>query len=363
MKRPIRWLCLEADLLRMTKYDEIDVPYLHMSEFVRSALAFVMHYDDETRPYLLVSEVKEVASAYNMDDCEVESFLEFNHTLGDFLCCSLSNGDRCIITNPQWLMNRFKELVSALLLDLNWYNLGISQRNKTIVSIEDLEDIWESYDAEFLIDLMISFDFILPIGNEKHTYLVPSMLPPEDNFLLETEQTYRAVYNPNIGYILSSGTFRRLLSSCAKQSNWKLNIGGHLRSNNASFEITKGTQLVITQKKDTIRVSTWTSKQELDKGQVSNDEIRGILFDIHKDIARKMEVLGVERSKKFWILCPYWRSVDKYVCLVEVKEQMEIVPDNLLFYPRSKRCAIHGKALEPRLFLMTEVYQKGMYSY
>ena len=50
-----------------------------------------------------------------MDDSEVEYFLQFHHSLGDFIYCPPSEGERCIITNPQWLVDRFEELVSTLL--------------------------------------------------------------------------------------------------------------------------------------------------------------------------------------------------------------------------------------------------------
>ena len=342
VKRPIRWLYLEAELLR------------------RQKKSFLLMYDDERRPYLLVSEVKQLASAYGMDDCEVDSFIEFHHVLGDVIYCTLSNGERCIVTNPQWLMNRIGELVSPGPSD--HYNLHFLQGNKGIVFNEDLQFIWHRFDAEFLIDIMISFGFILPLDNQKQTYLVQRMIPLEDRYKHEAELTYRAVYKANIDDILSVGTFHRLLSLCVQQSNWKLNIGGHLSHSDASFEVTKGTQLVITQKKDTIQVSTWTSKQELDKGQVSNDEIRAIVSDIHKYIAKNMEILGIEQSRTFRMLCPHWRPGDEFVCLVEMVQKSEPSTDRstFVFYPKSEKCAIHNKTLEPRLFLRMDEYRKGV---
>ena len=211
---------------------------------------------------------------------------------------------------------------------------------------------------------MINFDFLLPLDNHKQTYLVLSMLPAEYTSIDESvgELTYRAVYTTNIDDTMSLGTFHRLLSSCARESNWKLNIGDHLWRNNASFQVTKGTHLAITRIKDTLQISTWTSKQELDKGQVSNDEIRRVLFDIRKEIARKMKALDVEQNTRFRVLCPHWRPGDEFVCLVEIEEKPEPQTNNL-FYPKSEKCTFHNKALETCLFYVNGEHQKGMYNY
>ena len=217
VNRPISWLCLEAELLRRTTNNDND-------------------FDDDAakrRSCLLVSQVEDLASAYNMDRYELDCFLEFHHMLGDFICCPRSSGERCIITNPQWFLNKFEELVYPLPTDFNWYNLTIAPPNKGIVSTEYLKKIWKLNDVQFLIDLLISFDFILPLDNQKQTYLVPGMLPSADSYVHETELTYRAVYTTNIDDTLSVGTFHKLLSLCAQQSNWKLNIGGHLSHSDA----------------------------------------------------------------------------------------------------------------------------------
>ena len=146
-----------------------------------------------------------------------------------------------------------------------------------------------------------------------------------------------------------------------KQSNWKLSIIDHLSHYHASFDVNLGTHLVLNPRKNnTIEVSTWTSIQELDKEHISNDEMRAFLLDIHKEMARMMETLGVTQSKVFRILCPHWRPGDEFLCLVEIEEQTEKRPDNFVFHPLSQRCAIHKKVLEPFVFLSTGQAQIGM---
>ena len=63
---------------------------------------------------------------------------------------------------------------------------------------------------------------------------------------------------------------------------------------------------------NTIQNSTWTSKEELDQGHISNDEIRTFLLDSHREITKKMEVLSTKQSRKFQMLCPHWRSGDEH---------------------------------------------------
>ena len=334
VKKPIRWLGLELEILR---YED---------------LRFARYDGYGKKPYLLLSEVKKLASKHDMDDYEIESFLRFHHVLGDFIYRPLSKGESCVITDPQLLMSIFGDVVSA------------AKRSKGIVSKEHLQCIWEIHDNPFLIDLMISFDFVLSLDNQKKTYLVPSMLPMEDNCVHDTELAYKDVHSPIVDdrSIPSFGTFHRLLSLCAQQSNWKLNISSHLSRYNASFDVTMGTHLVLTQKKNnTIQVSTWTSKEKLDKGQVSNDQIRAFLFGIHKEIARKAEVLGIEQSRNFRILCPHWKPGDEHLCLIDIEEKTEARSDNVIYHPKYDRCAMHNEVLDPHLFFVTDQYRKGMF--
>ena len=253
-------------------------------------------------------------------------------------------------------METFGKLVSDVLFEHRWHISHNSQSNKGIISKEHLQCIWKIHDTPFLIDLLNSLDFILPLDNNKQTYLVPCMLPRENSDLQRTDLTYRAVHKPNVDDIPSVGAFHRLLVLCAQTSNWKLNTSDHLLHNNASFQVTEGTYLVLSQISDTIQVSTWTSKEKLDKGKVSNDEIRTILFDIRKKIARKMVALGIQQSKTFRMLCPHWRPGDEYLCLVEIEEVMEPQPDNFIFQPKYNKCAVHNKMLDPRLFFVTDEF-------
>ena len=133
-----------------------------------------------------VSEVKELASAYNIDDSEVEYFLQFYHSLSDFIYCPPSKGERCIITNPQWLMDMFRQLLLPV-WDRPWDYISQLNRPEGIISREYLHHIWGIHDFQLLIDLMIRYDFILPLDIHNETYLVPCMLPLQDSYFHGTE--------------------------------------------------------------------------------------------------------------------------------------------------------------------------------
>ena len=330
VKRSIRWLHLEAELLRRTTYKKKS--YLHRYE--------IDQYDDERRPHLPVSKVKELALAYGMDNCEVDSFLEFHHVLGDFICCPPSSLGSFIIIHPQWLLDKFSKLLAQVSHPHRHYELlnYPRLRSKAIVSMGDLHKLWGPQDARFLTDLMINVDFLLPPDNQKQVYLVPCMLPPEGSYLHETEVTYSAVHILKELEKQHVETFQRLLCLCTKQSNWKLDLTGHLSNRYASFDLNLGTHLILNQKNNTnLEVSTWTSIQELAKGHITNDEIRAFLIDIHKEMSRNMETLGVARSKVFRMLCPHWKPGDEFVCLVEIEEKPESQPDDFVFHPISDR--------------------------
>ena len=74
IERPTRWLKLEADILKTAK--ETQKPYLHMSI------------------------VKQLASAFAMNEKELKSFLKFHHNLGDLIYHPDHKLSDIVVTNP-----------------------------------------------------------------------------------------------------------------------------------------------------------------------------------------------------------------------------------------------------------------------
>ena len=59
MERPVKWLKLEADMKERAKKENME--YLHLST------------------------VKELASLYSMNNTDLQAFLQFHHTMRDFV--------------------------------------------------------------------------------------------------------------------------------------------------------------------------------------------------------------------------------------------------------------------------------------
>ena len=131
VERPIRWLGLEAELSNCSAYGGTPL--------------FQTFISDKGEQYLGISEVKKFASEFDMDDYEVESFLEFHHVLGDLICCPPSELGNFIITDPKWLLDEFNLA----------YSFMSRQRKKGIICSRVLKKHWRD-NAQFLTDLMIN---------------------------------------------------------------------------------------------------------------------------------------------------------------------------------------------------------------
>ena len=115
IKRPVRWLKLEADILEKAKEASVN--------------------------YLYISEVEQLAKLYGMDGLDLSSFLNFHHSLGDFLYYSGTDWDSVVITNPQWLADMFKTLITPnkFIEERKLSDIICAQLKQGIVTTESLE--------------------------------------------------------------------------------------------------------------------------------------------------------------------------------------------------------------------------------
>ena len=303
VKKPVRWFRLEADIIERAQKSSVK--------------------------YLKYTDVKELASVYAMHEDEIQSFLKFHHTLGDLICYSDTELRHMVITDPQLLVDRFNELVTAHdFIDKRKFDPQISHELKQgTVSEENLKVIWKGYDIMFLMELMLKFNLMLPLdvaSKSGRMFLIPSMLPPQNLNMYETEPfkkrmlTYNALHKPDIGDSLLIGTFHTLLSDCSKCPDWKI-CADHLSYTDASFDIGKEARLALTLLKDSIRVTIWCSKDS------SYKDINSIIFNTKEDLTNKLLPLNISPGQKFLMLCPQWNEKDAETCLIEVTE--EKVPD------------------------------------
>ena len=204
---PINWLKLKHDIIRNTKRKEAQ--YLHLSE------------------------VWELGEKLMMDTYEVESFLERQTTLGDFVYFP---GLRdLVITEPKWLVDKCKDLISTRKF-INERELHPHIREslkKGIIEENDLKELWKNDGVIFLIRLMEKFDLLVDVSDHlERKYIIPCMLG---------SKFYKDVpYNARIG------SFPQFVSKCSKEKNWKLDENqDHLCYTNATFDIGDNVKLSL----------------------------------------------------------------------------------------------------------------------
>ena len=138
---PARWSQLEADI--MDKIPSESVKYIH------------------------TSKVTELANVYGMHEDEVESFLKFHHSVGDWIFCPDAD---TVVTDPQWFMGILKSL----------FQTSETQNKLGLVSERDLQILWKNEDVSILTHLMSSLQLMTPQHDrEEKTFLIPSLLPRE----------------------------------------------------------------------------------------------------------------------------------------------------------------------------------------
>ena len=184
------------------------------------------------RKYLDLQEVEDLALQYGMKENDVQSFLQKQNILGDFIFYSDSELNDNVIIDPQWLVG----MCSALITTNEFLDEKNHLKKETIENLKigratenGLEDIWQGDEVEFMKNLMIKFDLLVDISNgPDKEYLIPCMLPPRDQQFdhsrpyVDMERVYDALHKQASGDRILIGSFHQLLSKCSKVKNWKL---------------------------------------------------------------------------------------------------------------------------------------------
>ena len=307
IERPTRWLKLEADILHKTTEESIKfLPWL---------------------------DVKELAKAYGITDDELLSFLKFHHKLGDFIYYDKPGLKDVVITDPQWLADMFKTLITAHeFIDLRDLDPAAAEQIKQgRVSFDVLHRIWEEDSILLLKQLFQNFNLLLPIqssGIGEENFIIPCMLPPINKNMYEMEPlksmilAYNSQYNSKCRDPLPVGTFHRLLSDCSK--SWSICVDKHLSYTDASFKI-EGKM---------IRASVWFSEDAFQDSSV--------LLHVREVLDSKLLKLGIPSCNRFLLICPHWKAEDDGICLVSVKEVLDD-SDMYKIQPAENICYCHGK--------------------
>ena len=207
---PLPWLSLKADIINKAK--------------------------KRNKKHLSLNRVWKLAEKYKMNTKEVESFLQMQTFLGDFVYFPYPELREIVITDPRWLVDKCKALISTHEFIDKRNGLKISIRNdlkKGEVSEDGLKVLWNNDKILYLRKLMEKFDLLVDVSDEsEHKYIIPCMLRSKCTRISQKE----------IPYKLLIGSFPQLVSKCSKERDWKL-CRENLSYTTASFDIGKGMKL------------------------------------------------------------------------------------------------------------------------
>ena len=151
-----------------------------------------------------------------MNTKEVESFLQMQTFLGDFVHFQVQELREIVITDPRWLVDKCKALISTHKF-IDWrQGLKKSIREdlkRGEVTEDNLRVLWNNDEIVYLTKLMEKFDLLVDVSNKsEHKYIIPCMLCSKHTKISQKE----------IPYKLLIGRFPQLVSKCSKERDWKL---------------------------------------------------------------------------------------------------------------------------------------------
>ena len=302
------------------------------------------------KKYLSLTEVVSMATEYGMNRMKVESFLKVQNSLGDLIHYSLPELQEIVITDPQWLVDMCKALIThPRFLDKNTLTSSVLNSLKQgQVTDAGLQELWKGEAVNFSKELLIRFKLIVPLNftkTEGRRYFIPSMLPSMDVDMYEREPfksmylVYNALQNPKLGDTLLIGTFHKLLAECSQTENWELCAEDHVSYTDASFQIHKGVRLALTLlKKDSFRASIWSTRDQI-------VDSLAILETTRRQLHNKMKHLEIEASNTYLTLCPHSKYTDAFPCLVQTRECLDPRSGTFVYWHLKQRCTLHQKRL------------------
>ena len=188
------------------------------------------------KKHLPLSIVWELAGKYSMKTNDVESFLQMQTFLGDFVHFQVQELKEIVITDPRWLVDKCKALISSHEFIDQRKGLKKSIREglkRGEVSEDGLRMLWNNDEILYITKLMEKFDLLVDVSDEsEHKYIIPCMLRSKRTKISQKE----------IPYKLLIGSFPQLVSKCSKERGWELSQE-NLSYTTASFGIGNGTKL------------------------------------------------------------------------------------------------------------------------
>ena len=306
---PARWSQLEADIL---------------DKFPSQSVKCIQTYI-----------CTEMANVYGTHEDEVESFLEFHHSIGDWIYCSDAG---TVVTDPQWFFNILQSL----------FKNSKIQNKAGLVSEKDLHILWKGEDVPVLVNLMSSLQLMVPLQsqNEK-TFLIPSLLPMSTELdgmgssVDKMNKVYTSLHTVADTRHLCLDTYHKLMCRLGNETNWKIQAC-KLSYLNAYFAITESTMVALTLIESQIKLTAWSEKGVEYKNLQTN------LQYIREIIAGLLHKSGIPENDFFQILCPHSKVGDE--CLVKINVSKNPEDQEIILVPEETKCPVHNEDLSPKDF-------------
>ena len=322
---PTRWQKLEADLVEKVSNDK--------------------------RQYIEMSKLKNMGQLYGMDDADIEAFLKLQTDLGNFLHFEVQKLRNIIIIDPQWLVDKCKEVIThpEFFNSRNLSQATLDNLKKGIVTEENLEELWNREESEFLTDLMLNFNLFTQIEHtetEGQRYLIPCMMPESYNDVAQYYSSMIYLYNAShiahTGDRLLVGTFHRLLSACTRASNWKLDeqISSYTQSS-----LIIGNGLILELSLQEIGTVPEVKTNILGNSDALKRDLTPDIEDIKKVLTKNMTLFNIAQPSQFLVICPNYvsgdiPSFDPPWCMIEAEDKGDNCIDLL-----EQQCSCHRRDL------------------
>ena len=184
--------------------------------------------------YLRLEEVWKLGHELRMSTADVESFLQKQMTLGDFVYFSDPELRDLVITEPKWLVEKCKALITAReFIDQRTELPGsiCESLKKGEITEDGLKELLNNDGIVFLIRLMKKFDLLVDVSDQLgHKYIIPCMLGSK----FHKEKPHKALI----------GSFPQFVSKCLKEMNWEISQD-KLSYTTTSFNIGRNVKLSL----------------------------------------------------------------------------------------------------------------------
>ena len=275
---------------------------------------------EKANKYLTLDKLKEMGANIGMGEKDIESFIQLHRLVGTFLHFddnlqpsdendSLVKLKDYIITDPQWLVDRCKEVITHpdFLYEKHLTKV-VKDLMRGTVTEDGLKTIWDEDALPFLTKLLLAYDIFIPIADAKATgkqYLIPCMLPMESDYQtgeisITTTILYSGIHRAGCGQWFQMGKFSKLLAALHRKENWKMSLDPFPSYDHVSF--TKGKMhLQLTLEEN----SNFQADMYCCTTDIEDENLGKILQETRDFLYKKAQHIIIENEEDLQTFCEY----------------------------------------------------------